>query len=46
VQLDRQLVDGGVRRDVRRAVQEQQPAGLLVAEREGLRVEAPSENPA
>ena len=37
MQLHRQLVHRGVRRDVRGAVQEQQPAGLLVAEREGLR---------
>lgn len=36
VQLDRQVVHRGVRRDVGRAVQEQQPAGLAVAEREGL----------
>lgn len=37
MQLDRQVVHRGVRRDVRGAVQEQQPAGLLVAECEGLR---------
>jgi alkaline phosphatase D len=36
VQLDRQVVHRGARCDVRRAVQEQQPARLLVAEGQGL----------